>query len=95
MIRATGVLLLLTSAGLAAEPKSLRLDYYHTGNATQELFAIDKVVVEPLAWPGNPHRPLNDSNLGDYRFEVQDAATKKPLYSQGFCSIYREWVTTD
>src|SRR5262245_26314552 len=89
------VLFILTTSASAAEPKTLRLDYYHTGNATQELFAFDKVVVEPLPWPGNPHRPLDDGTLGDYRFEVRDAESKKPLFSRGFCSIYREWTTTD
>jgi hypothetical protein len=95
MIRSFVTALILTSTIAAAEPKTLRVDYYHTGNMKQELFALDKVVVEPLAWPGNPHRPIDDSNLGDYRFEIRDAATKQPLYSCGFCSIYREWVTTD
>jgi hypothetical protein len=86
---------MLAPVARAAEPRTFRLDYYHTGNAKQELYALDKVVVEPTAWPGNPYRPLDTSNLGDYQFEVQDAASGKPLYSRGFCSIYREWVTTD
>jgi hypothetical protein len=73
----------------------MRLDYYHTGNATQELFAVDRVVIEPLAWPGNPRRPLDDLNLGLYFFEVADAVTKKPVYSRGYSSIYGEWVTTE
>src|SRR5262245_59583365 len=94
MLRAFALVFLSAAVVPAAEPKTLRLDYYHTGNSTQELFAFDKVTVEPLPWPGNPHRPLDDSNLGDYRFEVRDAATNAPLYSRGFCSIYREWITT-
>jgi hypothetical protein len=39
---------------LAATPATMRLDFYHTGNATQELFSVDRVVIEPLPWPGNP-----------------------------------------
>ncbi len=95
MVRSFTLLLFLASVATAAEPRTIRLDYYHTGNANQELYALDKVVVEPTPWPGNPHQPLDDTNLGDYLFEVRDAATKKPLYSRGYCSIYREWVTTD
>lgn len=80
---------------LAADPpRTMRLDFYHTGNATQEIYAVDKVAVEPLPWPGNPNKPVDALNLGDYLFEVADAGSKKVLYSRGFSSIYGEWVTT-
>mgnify|MGYP000869255686 CR=1 FL=1 len=29
-------------------PMTMRVDYFHTGNATQELFSLDEVVIEPL-----------------------------------------------
>src|SRR5262245_10506701 len=87
--------LALAALGAAADPpRTMRLDYYHTGNSGQELFAVDKVVIEPLLWPGNPQRPVDDLNLGRYHFEVVDKATKKVLYSRGFDSVYGEWVTT-
>lgn len=80
---------------LAADPpRTMRLDFYHTGNASQELYAVEKVVVEPLPWAGNPGKPIDALNLGDYFFEVADADSKKVLYSRGFSSIYGEWVTT-
>ena len=53
----------------------MRVDYYHTGNATEERFSLDRVVIEPLPWPGNPARPIDDTNRGKYLFEVVDAAT--------------------
>ena len=34
----------------------MRLDYYHTGNAKQEMFSVDRVVIEPLEWPGKPRQ---------------------------------------
>ncbi len=73
----------------------MRFDYYHSGNAKEERFAWGRVVLEPLEWPGNPARPLDDLNLGKYFFEVRDAATGRLLYSRGFASIYGEWETTD
>jgi hypothetical protein len=73
---------------------TMRVDYYHTGNATEERFSLDRVVVEPLAWPGNPSRPLDDTNRGKYFFEVVDAASGRTLYSRGFSSVYGEWETT-
>jgi hypothetical protein len=78
----------------AVEPPTLRVDYFHTGNATEERFSLDRIVVEPLAWPGNPARPLDETNRGKYFFEVTDAATGRMVFSRGFSSIYGEWETT-
>ena len=80
---------------LAATPATMRLDYYHTGNSTQELFSVDRVVIEPLPWPGNPSKPIDATNRGTYYFEVRDAGSQRVLYSRGFSSIYGEWVTTE
>ena len=88
------VLLFSTFTALAATP-AMRLDYYHTGDATQEVFSIDRVVIEPLPWPGDPKQAIDSSNLGKYVFEVRDVKTKQLLYSRGFASIYGEWETTD
>ena len=46
-------LLLLSAVAYAAAPATMRLDYYHTGNATAEMFGLDRVVIEPLPWPGD------------------------------------------
>lgn len=73
----------------------MRLDYFHTGNDHAEMFSLDRVVIEPLPWPGNPNHTIDDTNLGKYYFEVRDRVTNKLLYSRGFASIYGEWETTD
>src|SRR5215210_8503328 len=87
------VLLSFTSA--MAAPQTMRLDYYHTGDASQEVFSVERVVIEPLPWPGDPKQTIDSSNLGKYLFEVRDAKTRELLYSRGFASIYGEWETTD
>ncbi len=79
----------------AAPPRTLRVDYFHTGNAAGEVFSLDRVVLEPLPWPGNPRRPIDDTNLGKYFFEVVDRGTNRVVYSRGFASVYGEWETTD
>jgi hypothetical protein len=86
--------LLFAAVAVAATP-AMRLDYYHTGDATSEVFSVDRVVIEPLPWPGHPSQAIDSSNLGKYLFEVRDAKTKQLLYSRGFASIYGEWETTD
>ena len=86
---------LLLSVTAFAAPQTMRLDYYHTGNAKQEHFSLDRIVIEPLPWPGDMTKTLDNSNLGKYFFEVRDQNTKQVLYSRGFASIYGEWETTD
>lgn len=89
------LLLSIVSIRADAATHTMRLDYYHTGNATQEMFSIDRVVIEPTDWPGNPQRNIDDTNLGKYFFEVRDRNTNRVLYSRGFASVYGEWETTD
>lgn len=84
----------LFAATVAAAPRTMRVDYFHTGDATGESFSLDRVVLEPLPWPGNPGKPIDDSNLGKYFFEVVDRGTNRVLYSRGFASIFGEWETT-
>jgi hypothetical protein len=86
------ILLFITSA---AATETMRLDYYHTGDASQEVFSVDRVAIEALPWPGDPAQAIDSSNLGKYFFEVRDNKTKQLLYSRGFASIYGEWETTD
>ncbi|HXE79116.1 MAG TPA: M64 family metallopeptidase [Vicinamibacterales bacterium] len=73
----------------------MRVEYVHTGNAKEEHFGLRRVVLEPLPWPGSPARPIDDTNLGKYFFEIVDAASGRVLYSRGFASIYGEWETTE
>ena len=84
----------LASPEGAGTPRTLRLDYFHTASVSEERFALDRVVLEG-PWPGNPARPIDDTNLGRYLFEVIDRATNRVVYSRGFASICGEWETTD
>jgi hypothetical protein len=84
----------LSVVGFAA-PATMRLDYYHTGDETHELFSVDRIVIEPLPWPGDLAKTIDDTNLGNYFFEVRDQASGRVLYSRGFSSVYGEWITTE
>ena len=87
-------MLLLSLLLATAAPRTFRVDYFHTGTAAAEQFSFDRAVLEPLPWPGNPRRPLDETNSGKYLFEVRDRATNRLQYSRGFSSIYGEWETT-
>ncbi len=93
-MRFAALLLLASAPALAAPPRTFRVDYFHTGSGGQEIFSLDRLIVEPLPWPGNPARPLDDTDSGKYRFLVRDAASKALLYSRGFSSIFGEWEET-
>ncbi len=85
---------MLTVCVAMAAPPTLRVDLYHSGDVDEEHFAVDRVVVEPLPFPGNPDRAVDELNLGLYLFEVRDRGSNKLLYSRGYASIYGEWQTT-
>jgi hypothetical protein len=76
-------------------PRTMRVDYYHTGNDKQEWFSLDRTVIEPLAWPGRLNHAIDNSNLGNYRFEVRTKSGGTLLYSRGFNSVFGEWKTTE
>jgi len=86
----------LSSAAVsaAAPPRTMRVDYFHTGDASEEAYSLDRIVLEPLPWPGNPRQPLDGTNLGKYFFEVIDRSSNRVIYSRGFASVYGEWETT-
>jgi hypothetical protein len=93
-MRALAFLLFAFSPAYVSAAETMRVDFYHTGNSKEERFSFDRVVVEPQPWPGNPSKPIDDTNRGKYFFEVVDGASGRVLYSRGFSSIFGEWETT-
>lgn len=73
--------------------RTLRFDYHHAGDASNERIALEQLRLEG-EWPGSRTQLVDATNLGKYRFEVVDASTHAVIYSRGFCSIYGEWETT-
>jgi hypothetical protein len=94
-IIAISLFVVVSALAFATIPATMRLDYFHTGKAGEQFFSVDRIVIEPLPWPGNLAKAIDDSNLGVYLFEVHDRASGRLLYSRGFSSIYGEWVTTE
>ncbi|MCB1613043.1 MAG: hypothetical protein KDI60_15005, partial [Xanthomonadales bacterium] len=93
---ATGILLLCASACLwAAQPGTLRVDFVHSGNALTEMYSLDRVLLEPLPWPGSLDQRIDTLRRGAYFFDVVEPGTGKVLYSRGFSSIFGEWRTTE
>ncbi len=99
-IRFSIALLFLAASAFAAGfddfflDKTMRVDYFHTGNHGEEIIALDRVVSDG-PWPGSRTQLIDRSNLGKYYVEVVDRATNQAIYSRGFASVYGEWETTE
>ena len=78
---------------VAAAPATYRLDLFHTGGKGIEIFAVERLRLEPLPWPGHPGHSADDGQSGLYRYEVKDAAGRV-LRAQGYASVAGEWLTT-
>jgi hypothetical protein len=73
--------------------KTLRLDYYHCGNADSEKFFFGELKQEPF-WAGSKTSLIDTNGYGNYFMEVRSAESNELLYSRGFCTLFSEWQTT-
>ncbi len=73
---------------------TLRVDYFHTGTASQDFFSLDQVYQEG-EWPGTRSKLIDTLNLGKYLLKVYDLATNQLIFSHGYASIFGEWQTTN
>ncbi len=74
--------------------KTLRLDYYHTGNSTDDSYSFDELIEEPY-WGGSKVNLLNQFDYGKYEFVVKDAGSGKEIYSRTYSTLFSEWQTTE
>lgn len=86
--------LTLCAHAVADSPATMRVDFYHSGNQESEMFSLDQVVIEPLAWSGNMQRPIDITLRGKYLFEIVDIDSGAIAWSRSFSSIYGEWEMT-
>ncbi|MEI8202762.1 MAG: M64 family metallopeptidase [Bacteroidota bacterium] len=73
--------------------KTLRVDYYHTGNQKEEFYSIDEIMEEPF-WGGSKTQLIDKFDFGKYKVMVFDTLENKLIYSRGFSSLFAEWIDT-
>ena len=73
--------------------KTLRIDYHHTGDATTELVAVDRIY-QYDAWAGSLVNLVDRLNYGAYYHKIYDAASGELVYSRGFDSYFKEYQTS-
>lgn len=74
--------------------RTLRIDVYHAGDAKEEAFTLDRLILEG-PWAGNPRCLLAPRELGRYLLRVRDEATGTLVYSKGYDSYFGEYKTTE
>jgi IgA Peptidase M64/Peptidase M64 N-terminus len=74
--------------------KTLRVDYFHTGSAASEAFALDQVYDQGI-WAGSRAHLIDPFHLGRYEVKVYDAASGTLIFSKGFDSYFGEYKTSD
>ena len=76
------------------EDKTLRLDYFHSGDKENDFYSFDEMIEEPF-WGGSKVNLIDKFNYGKYKFEVYDAASNQIIYSRGYSTLFNEWQTTE
>lgn len=72
--------------------KTMRVDFFHMGNAQEQHIAIDRIVSDG-PWPGSKKNLIDELGFGHYMCEVYDTQGKL-LFSYGYATIFGEWQTT-
>ncbi len=70
--------------------QTLRIDYFHTGDAKSETVSIDDVY-QYQNWAGSMKNLVDTLNYGGYYYKVYDEASKELIYSKGFDSYFKEY----
>mgnify|MGYP005841934193 CR=1 FL=1 len=72
---------------------TMRIDYYHIGDAKEEFITIDKIYKEGV-WAGSTNQLLDTYKLGRYYIKVYDLETNLLIFSKGFDSYFSEYKNT-
>ncbi len=73
--------------------KTLRIDYYHVGDAASEVVTVDQVYVYGT-WAGSRTELADPFDNGRYSVKIYDAASGRLIYSRGFDSYFGEYQTS-
>lgn len=70
--------------------RSLRVDYFHTGDAETEEVVIDQLY-SYASWAGSLTNLIDQLNYGAYYYKIYDEASESLIYAKGFDSYFKEY----
>ena len=73
--------------------KTMRIDYFHLGDAQQEWVTVDQVYQQGI-WAGSKRNLIDNFNNGRYAIKIYDSSSEKLIFSKGFDSYFGEYKTT-
>jgi len=73
--------------------KTMRIDYFHIGNAKTEIITIDQIYKYGI-WAGSRVHLIDEFNVGRYYVKIYDENSEELIYSQGFDSYFGEYQTS-
>jgi hypothetical protein len=72
---------------------TMRIDYYHTGDATSEYFALDQIY-RLGRWAGTRQNLVTPPDRGRYRAVIYDKAKNLCIFQTSFDSFFGEYKVT-
>lgn len=74
--------------------KTMRLDYFHIGDAKEEWITVDQVY-EQGTWAGSQRNLVDNFDNGRYYAKIYDSSSGQLIFSKGFDSYFGEYKTTN
>ncbi|AFH49872.1 MEROPS family M64 IgA peptidase [Ignavibacterium album JCM 16511] len=74
--------------------ETMRIDYFHIGDAKSEMFTIDKIYRYGI-WAGSLTNLIDNLNNGKYYYKIYDAASGKLVYSKGYDTFFGEYASSE
>jgi hypothetical protein len=74
--------------------KTMRLDYFHIGDAKEEFITLDQVYQQGI-WAGSKKNLIDHFDNGRYYIKIYDVPSGKLIFSKGFDCYFGEYKTTD
>lgn len=69
---------------------SMRIDYFHSGDANSEVVKIDQIYSYDL-WAGSLTNLIDELNYGAYYYKIYNQSQGELIYSKGFDSYFKEY----
>jgi hypothetical protein len=72
----------------------MRVDLVFSGTAEETSYALSGVKKEQF-YSGPTSNLIDPFDYGDHKFVVKDAASGETIFSHTYCTLFREWQTTE